>query len=44
VAAKAAVIARTPQLHAVLGSAAQASADGVRSAAYSLVAGALYRD
>jgi hypothetical protein len=39
VAAKAAVIARTPQLHAALGHAAQASADGVCSSSYNLVAG-----
>ena len=40
VAAKAAVIARTPQLHTVLGDGALASAEGVNSSCYSLVSGA----
>ena len=39
VAAKAAVIARTPQLAAALGEGAQASAEGVSSGCYNLVAG-----
>jgi hypothetical protein len=39
VAAKAAVIARTPQLAAALGEGAQASAEGVSSSCYNLVAG-----
>ena len=38
-AAKAAVIARTPQLAAALGEGAQASAEGVSSGCYNLVAG-----
>ena len=40
VAAKAAVIARTPQLHTVLGDGALASAEGVNSSCYNLVSGA----
>jgi hypothetical protein len=44
VAAKAAVIARTPQLHTVLGDGALASAEGVSSSCYNLVSGAPQRD
>ena len=40
VAAKAVVIARTPQLHSAFGQGAMASAEGVSSGCYSLLAGA----